>query len=439
MDLTLFWSVFIVLTVMYFSVAIFASRRVHSEDEYFLGSRQFGLLPITFALVAGQLGAGMLLGAAEESYHFGWYGILYNLGICMGFVLLGCGFASKLRQFNISTTAELFETKYNSKALRKLASILSVLTLGGILAGQIVASRKLIESFTTEYMWVITVFWLVVIFYTMFGGLRAVVATDIFQVIIIILIFGSVSTYVIFTEAPIVATPNFEPESLTFSKLTGFLLMPIFFSLIEQDLAQRFFSAKTRKIAVGAAFFAGFFTLAFSLLPIWFGMQAQLLNLAVPAGTSPLLISIEHLAGKVALVFVVCAIIAAISSTADSLLCAVGSNLAYDFGGKKTVLWSRLVTFIVGVSALLLAYCFDSVLGLITQSYELSVSCLFVPILFCFFRNPVYKEAAAAAFILGIVGFILFRVVPIEMPREIATLALSLGGYLIVDFWAKKR
>jgi SSS family solute:Na+ symporter len=455
MDLTLFWSVFVGFGILYFAVGMYASRNVATEEEYFLAGRKFGVTAITLTLIATQLGAGMVLGTSEEAFRFGYYGIFYNVGICLGFLLLGFGFASKLRKFNISTTAELFELKYNSVLLRRLASLLSVLTLGGILAGQILASRKLIGTFTHDFDWLITGFWLLVISYTMFGGLKAVVATDIFQVIVIILIFGTVFAYVILSQGSAIPSmadmtnlqdSYFDTDTVTFSKLTGFLLMPIFFSLIEQDLAQRFFSARSKQTAVVAAFFAGIFIMLFSFVPLYFGMKAKMLAIPVAHGASPLLAVVGHLAGDVALVFMVCGLIAAISSTADSLLCAIGSNIIYDFNvapsdGSQSyaILLSRAVTLVVGIGALVTAYFFDSVLGIITQSYELSVSCLFIPLFFCFFKKRVHKEAAAAAFIGGLFGFLAFRAFPISMPREIATLILSLVCYLAGDTWARMQ
>lgn len=455
MDLTLFWSVFVGFSVLYFAVGMYASRNVASEDEYFLAGRSFGVGAITMTLIATQLGAGMVLGTSEEAYRFGVYGLVYNLGICIGFLLLAAGFASKLRQFNISTTAELFEVKYNSILLRRLASLLSVLTLGGILAGQILASRKLIGTFTQDHNWIVTCFWLLVITYTMFGGLKAVVATDIFQVIVIVLIFGTVFAGVLFSqgaslpsfsELTALQATHFNPDAVSWPKLIGFLLMPILFSLIEQDLAQRFFSARTKKIAMASALFAGIFIMLFSFVPLYFGMKAKTLGMVVGVGASPLLAVVSQLAGDIALVFIVCALIAAISSTADSLLCAMGSNIIYDFnlapaGGSKSyaILISRAVTLVVGVGALIIAYYFDSVLDIITQSYELSVSCVFVPLFFCFFKKQAHKEAAFAAFMGGLAGFFAFRAFPPAIPREVATLLISLTCYLAGEIWARTK
>ena len=50
-------------------------------------------------------------------------------------------------------------------------------------------------------------------------------------------------------------------------------------ALAEQDLAQRFFAARTKKIATLSALLTGGFMILFALVPIYFGMQAKLLGL----------------------------------------------------------------------------------------------------------------------------------------------------------------
>lgn len=453
MDITLFWVVFVFFGMAYFAVAMYSSRKVDTNEEYFFAGRQYTTLTITLTLVATQLGAGAAIGTADEAYYSGFYGILYNLGVCIGLLILSMGIAGKLRRFNISTTAELFETKYKSVILRRLASILSIITLGGILAGQIVASRKLIGTFTEDFNFLLTCFWLAVIFYTMFGGLKAVVATDIFQVIIIVLVFAGALGYVLFTHDSAITfswptlsdiqNKHFSTDNLPIAKMIGFLLMPILFSLIEQDLAQRFFAAKNQKVAVMSALFAAVAILFFSFIPLYFGMEAQLVNLEVGQNASVLLASIQHLVGGTALILIVCALIAAICSTADSLLCAIGSNIIYDFNLNTTaannygLAISRIATFLTGIAALIVAHFFDSIIEIITRSYELSVSCLFVPLFFCYFRKTVYKEAALASFCCGLFGFIAFQALPIAMPREIASLILALIGYIAGHNWGK--
>ncbi|MBU3982681.1 MAG: sodium:solute symporter family protein, partial [Proteobacteria bacterium] len=171
----------------------------------------------------------------------------------------------------------------------------------------------------------------------MAGGLKAVTIADTFQVGVIIIAFGAIFIYALLQEPSsffsfssfVAQQKMFATSTFSFSQLIGIALMPALFSLIEQDLAQRFFAARTKKIATAAALAAGSFLLLFSLVPVFFGMKAKTLGLAITG--SPLMPTIGFIAGDIVLALAAIGVLAAITSTADSLLCAVSSNISQDF------------------------------------------------------------------------------------------------------------
>lgn len=447
MNSILFLSIFSVLAIFYFFIGLYASKNIHNNSDYFLASRDLGLWPVTFTLIATQLGGGMLLGTAERAYSIGYWGILYTLGMSLGFLMLGLGFAAKLRSLNVATTAELFETKYNSIALKKIASLLSITTMCGILVAQVVASKTLLAGLNIHNEYIFLMFWAFVIIYTMIGGLKAVVFTDVAQVWVIILVFGSIFLYCLFAEpsaffsiSSFIDNQNkflMDGSTITSSSLLATIMLPALFSLIEQDLAQRFFAARTQKVAGLSAILASAFLLTFSFIPIYFGMKAQLMGMDIAHGSSPLLPVLEALTSQLVLVLAVCAIIAAITSTADSLLCAVSSNVAQDFdfsftGIKNQLKISQIVTLLTGLIVLGASYVVSkNIIDILVSSYEISVSCLLVPLLYSYFGDNLKKNAAIGGICAGLFGFIIFRFYPIMIPKEVAAIGLSWIGYQI--------
>lgn len=445
MNIPLFLTVFAALTIFYFFIGLYAAKNIKTNTDFFLASRDLGLFPVMFTLIATQLGGGMLLGTSQESYSIGLWGVLYTIGMSLGFLILGLGFAAKLRSLNVATTAELFQTKYNSPTLKKVASLLSIATMCGILIAQIIASRSLLNGLGITNEVIFLSFWAFVILYTMMGGLKAVVVIDVAQVWVIILVFGAIFLYTLLGESAsffsldsiALMQSNFSMTGITTSTLIATIMLPALFSLIEQDLAQRFFAARTQRIATLAAIGSSLFLLIFSLIPIYFGMKARMLNVSLAPGASPLVPVIELLTNEYVVILAVCGIIAAITSTADSLLCAVSSNVAQDFdfsflGIKNQLRVSQLVTLITGIIALIASYLVSqNIISLLIASYEISVSCLLVPLLFAYFAKNLKKNAAIGAIIGGLVGFIFFRFYPIVLPKEIAALVASLIGYYI--------
>lgn len=448
MSLALFISVFFILTIFYTIVGIMASRNVSTTSDYFLAGRNLGLMSITFTLIATQLGGGMLLGTSQEAYTIGLYGLLYTLGMSIGFLILGLGFAGRLQAMNVSTTAEIFETKYKSVNLKKIASILSIITLWGLLIGQVVASKSILIGLGFPSDIPFLLFWAFVIGYTMIGGLHAVVMTDLFQVLFIILIFGGIFLYLLFSDPQsfINTLKNkdlFISQPLSIATIISTFSMPILFSLIEQDLAQRFFAARTKRIAALSAIGASFFLIVFALIPVYFGMQAKVSELVVPAGGSPLIPFIESFTSEFILVLALCGIIAAVTSTADSLLCAISSNLAQDFdfswtGIKNKLHVSQIVTLLVGLGALIGSYFVpQNIIGILIGSYELSVSCLLVPLVVAYFKKEVKKGAALYSMACGLFGFFAIIFWKTPFPSVIFPLSFSTLGYIIGHYTEK--
>ena len=173
MDKLHFLLLFLGLGVIYLVIGLYAGKNIKDQSEYYLAGRNLSILTVSLTLLATQLGGGIILGTAHEAYLVGLYGIAYSAGIFLGLSALGLGFAYKLRGFNVSTTAELFETHYLSPFLRKFASITMILSISGILAGQIIASRMFMHGIGFESDIAVLLFWVLVMAYTIMGGLRA--------------------------------------------------------------------------------------------------------------------------------------------------------------------------------------------------------------------------------------------------------------------------
>jgi SSS family solute:Na+ symporter len=440
MNELLFFGIFIALCTFYLVLGLISSRKVHTTSDYFLAGRNLSLTQVTFTLVATQVGGGMLVGTSQDAYCIGFCGMAYTIGMSIGFLCLGLGLASRLRSLNVATTAELFETKYHSIGLKKCASLLSVVSMCGILIAQIVGSRTLLLGLNIQNEFLFLAFWCFVIIYTVIGGLSAVVTTDLAQVMYIIITFGAIFAYSVWQNPASLldlarSQGAFAAGPMDLHYLSAAVLMPTLFSFIEQDLAQRFFAARNARIAALSALCAGGILIAIALIPIYFGMNAKLMNIPVPEGSSPLIAAIAHFTSPLVLVLAACGVMAAITSTADSLLCAISSNLAQDFNfhmfkNINKVKLAQAITLIIGCFTLSASYMVpQQIIQLMISSYEISVCCLLVPLMFAYFNDTVRKEAAVLSIAGGLAGFFIFRFYPVVIPKEIASLLLSLAGY----------
>ena len=142
MNLWLFIPLLVFFQAIYWYVGKKSTRKVTDEKDYFLAGKTVRVFPLMMTFLATQVGGGVILGSANETYQFGWPVLLYPLGQGLGLILLGCGVGRKLAEFSVSTIAEIFEVVYDSKMLRKIVSILSIVSLFMVLVAQIIASQK---------------------------------------------------------------------------------------------------------------------------------------------------------------------------------------------------------------------------------------------------------------------------------------------------------
>ncbi|MGK5593990.1 MAG: sodium:solute symporter family protein [Parachlamydiaceae bacterium] len=417
-----------------------STQQMSNNDDYFLAGKGIGFFPLLMTFLATQIGGGIVLGATEEAYRYGWSVLLYPLGASLGLLFLGMGVGRKLSQFNVSTIAQIFEVVYGSVRLKQLASFLSIISLFMILVAQIIASNKFMTSIGVTHPVIFIGFWSLVIFYTAMGGLKAVVATDMIQAAFFILVFIAAVIF-IGKETPVEMLLAVNQESFSFEsgKLCGWLLMPLLFMVIEQDMGQRCFAAESPRTVSAATLLAALGTFLIGLIPVSLGVLANRLGITNPEGGSILMAVITQMTSPVFTALVACAILAALISTSDSLINAISSNLSQDFGFSlmRNLRSSQVISTLIALSAIAFSYYFNNIVDLLIQSYELSVSCLFVPILIAIFKPKGKAFSASIAIAGGALGFCLFRLFPPLVPKEILSIGLSFSGFVAGELLIK--
>lgn len=432
----------------FFFISFFYSKNAHNNQslkDYFLADRSLGIISVAFSLVATQLGGGMLLGTSQQAFLYGLSGIAYTFGMVLGFLLLGCGVAQRLRQLNVATTAEIFYTKYKSTSLQTFASILSMITLFGLLTAQFVGAKLLFNSLSLTSPIIFVIFWLVVIAYTSLGGLYTVVVTDILQVLFIISIFGGIFFYALWCN-PILFAQMFTSSAtsmpLSLATISSIIVIPALFSLIEQDLAQRFFAASSQRVAAISAFVASTTLFIFALIPVYLGIQAQQISELIGVDESPLVPIITHITNSIIATLATLGILAAVMSTADSLLNAISSNLVQDFKQYipyNKIRFAQISSVLIGIFSLSVSFALPSnIIAIIIKSYGLSVSCLAVPLIIAYFSNNVKKIAAYLSVIAGALTFVVLELTNANLPVEFIALTFSLIAYCVGHFISKK-
>lgn len=444
-----------------FGVGIYCNKFNNNVDDYLVAGRRLGVGLATGTLVATYFGGGYVIGVGGEAFTNGMTAYWSPVAGAVG-ILAVCLILKKMEGMKLYTVTEIVEHRYNSPLLRLLTTILSLLALLGILAGQVTSAGSILASLgfgsTTVCAIIVAIFF---IGFTAFGGLWAVTVTDFIQIVVAALgLIGA--TIAVITHnggwdavAAKIAETNV-PDNY-FNLLQGtepsyvlWLILPMFiYTLIGQDVYQRLFAAKDTKTAYISAILSCIILLVICAFPVLLGMSAramfpelELASLAVPTVIRAVLPPV--LSG-----FALAAIIAAIVSTADSILTAATSHVVNDIyvrhfnkddvdapeTQKKLLNMSKIMTVVVGAVSVVVALAIPSVLALLNYSYTLFTAGVFTPVV----AGLLWKKATKAGAFAGLISGLLFVALGwsgvsfFGIPTDIASSLLSMIVLVVVS------
>jgi SSS family solute:Na+ symporter len=269
------WIVIAFYFVLTFAIAIWVTVRERSRDtstDYFLAGRNIGWFIVGASLFASNIGSEHLVGlagtGAASGVAVGQFEVLASLIL----LILGWVFVPFYLRSGVFTMPEFLERRYSSGARWYLAivSIIAyVLTKISvtIAAGGIVFEALMGIDFWTGAMIVVVATGI----YTVFGGLRAVLYTDMIQMFV--LIGGAVAVTIAgldalggWGEMVQTAGPGFldmwKPMSDPNFPWTGILfgapILGVWYWCTDQFIVQRVLSAKDQDEARRGSIFAGF-------------------------------------------------------------------------------------------------------------------------------------------------------------------------------------
>jgi SSS family solute:Na+ symporter len=263
-----------------FGIAWWAARREKNvSSDYFLASRDVAWFAVGASLFASNIGSEHLVGLAGTGAgsglavgHFEWLA-------CLILLLLGWLFVPFYLKSGVYTMPEFLEKRYNSSArtyftwVSVIGYVLTKISVT-LYAGGVVIRAVTGWNFYTAAIVLIVITGL----YTIFGGLRAVVYTEVLQAIVLIL--GSITLMIIglshvggwsgltakvphdfFSMWKPTNHPNFPWTGIIF----GAPILGIWYWCTDQHIVQRVLAAKSIKQARTGTIFAGYL----KILPVF--------------------------------------------------------------------------------------------------------------------------------------------------------------------------
>lgn len=163
-----------------------AKAQNYGSEDYFLGGRNVGWFVIGASLFASNIGSEHLVGLAGDGARGAFPAGQFELLACLILMILGWVFAPFYIKSGVFTMPEFLERRYSSAA-RNYLSIVSIIAYVltkislTILAGALVFEVMGVPFWVGAFVVVVSTG-----IYTIFGGLRAVIYTDMLQMFVLV-------------------------------------------------------------------------------------------------------------------------------------------------------------------------------------------------------------------------------------------------------------
>ena len=407
----------LIALVAYFAVLLFAvskEKRNQNVLDYFFAGRSLPFWALSLTFIASWWGAGSALSTADLAYEDGlgafWY---YGVPVLISTFLMIVG-AKAIRRVGFLTQGEMMQARY-SKATAKGLSVLILAFMTFSAASQMVGIGDFFGTYLgLGYEWAVLLGTSIVLIYSIFGGFRGVVLTDIIQ-FVFLLCSALMVFFIAMKEAggmgaiATVAAANDKTDYMSMTAGAGkYMSFVITFGcawMIQANVWQRISAAKNDTDARKMTVMSFFAYIPLYLIVVLTGMAGLVIFDTFPEGGVVTAITMQYMPPFLgSLVFV--GISAAIMSTMDSLINTGAMTLALDLypehhTEEERLRFSRVATIIVTLVALVISLRVRSILDVSWMATDIITTGAFVPLLAGFVWRRGNAKGALASMCAG--------------------------------------
>src|SRR3954468_10129210 len=282
----------IVYLLVTIGIGLWAAQRVHNSKDYLVAGRSLPLYMNTATVFATWFGAETVLSVSATFAKDGLGGIIadpFGSSFCLVFVALF--FARAFYRMDLLTIGDFYRKRY-SKAAEVTTSVAITASYLGWTSAQMTALGlvfSVLSGGAIDLNTGIVIGAVIVLGYTIWGGMWSVALTDLFQSVIILIGLAAIAWLVgdmaggagkVIAAAADAGKFEFFPKAdlkdwLTF--LAAWMTLAVG-SIPQQDVFQRVTSAKDEKTAVRGCLMGGGVYFCFAFVPIFIAYAALVID-----------------------------------------------------------------------------------------------------------------------------------------------------------------
>lgn len=434
--------------VLYLAFMVFIGfyfyKRTNTSTDYFLGGRQLGSWVTSMSAQASDMSGWLLMGLPGAAYMSGISASWIAIGLAIGTYINWRFVAKRLRQYtkvsgNSITIPQFFSNRFKdtSGAIKLISSFFILIFYLVYTSSGFVACATLFSSvFGLSYTTSLIIGVLIIVSYTFAGGFFAVSWTDFFQGILMFFAILAVPAIAInglggfssFTDKIADFNPNFlniftnaDGSALTALALISLLAWGLgYFG--QPHILIRFMGIKSPGAIKKSRRIATVWTLISLTAAVLIGMSGRLFignDLTSVSGETIYLEMVTAIFPTFIAGIFLCAVLAAIMSTADSQLLVTSSAITEDFyksifkkdaSGNELMWVGRATVVVVAIIAGFMANNpNNTILGLVENAWA-GFGATFGPLVLCslYYKNTT-RNGAIAGIITGGLTTIIWR------------------------------
>ena len=455
--------------VVYFSVTVaiglWAAQRVKNSRDYLLAGRSLPLYMNMATVFATWFGAETVLSVSATFAKDGLGGIVadpFGSSFCLFFVALF--FARAFYRMDLLTIGDFYRKRY-SKPVEVVTSVAITASYLGWTSAQLTALGLVISVLSGGAVSLSTgilIGGVIVLGYTIWGGMWSVALTDLFQTVIILIGLAAVAVLVgnmaggpakVVSAAIDAGKFEFWPrggtkEWLWFAAMWMTLAIG---SIPQQDVFQRVTSAKDERTAVMGSLLGGVAYFCFAFVPMFIAYAALVIDpafeqlFASEDGREIQRILPNLILERTPLwaqVLFFGALLSAILSTASGALLAPTAlfteNVVRPFGprmgDRQFLLLLRLVLIVFTLAALLFALNSRSTMyEMVQNAYKVTLVSCIVPLAAGIYWKRATNAGAMLSVTFGLVAWGIAELAAADatVPPQLVGLAFSLAGMVL--------
>jgi solute:Na+ symporter, SSS family len=446
-------------------IGLWAAMRVHNSKDYLVAGRSLPLYMTTATVFATWFGAETVLSVSATFAKDGLGGIIadpFGSSCCLLFVALF--FARAFYRMDLLTIGDFYRKRY-SKPVELITSLAIIASYLGWTSAQMTALGlvfSVLSGGAIDLGTGIVIGAVIVVGYTIWGGMWSVAMTDLFQSVVILVGLLGIAWLVgdmaggpgkVIAAAAEAGKLEFWPKAgiKEWLAFTAAWMTLAIGSIPQQDVFQRVTSAKDEKTAVRGALLGGAIYFCFAFVPIFIAYAA----LVIDPSMAKLFAAedardIQRILPNLVLertplwaqVLFFGALLSAILSTASGALLAptalftenVVRPLAPRMGDRQFLLLLRIVLVTFSLAALLFALNSKSTMyEMVQNAYKVTLVSCIVPLAAGIYWKRANNVGAMLAVVLGLGswGIAELSAADAMVPPQLVGLGFSIFGMIL--------